>query len=106
MKLKSLPITTLRLAFIGIILIACGDEVSEDSFLLDFASANSHCSEKVPGPDLPQTYCKTLSDGEVFSITLKASTYNQDLETCVVTLVDDGIKGSILEMGFEVCELD
>lgn len=62
-----------------------------------------HCTDKVPQDDSPQTYCKTLADGSVHSVTLKPSTYVQDPETCVITVVDDGVKITLLEMDFELC---
>jgi hypothetical protein len=64
----------------------------------------SSCTETLPPDDLPQAYCKTLNEGQIYSVTLKGSRYEQNPETCVVTVVDDELKTSLLEMGFEPCD--
>ncbi|MES2745854.1 MAG: hypothetical protein EOP04_30545 [Proteobacteria bacterium] len=95
-------------------LFACG--ASSDSYPAQaaFDSQNQsasatpvspkHCTDAVPLDDKPVVYCKNLDNGQSHRVTLKGSTYVQDFETCVVTVVDDGLKTSILEMGFEPCE--
>lgn len=80
---------------------SCGDATAVSN---PQAVGENHCTEKAPLDDAPVTYCKTLEDGSVHSVQLKGSTYVQDFETCVITVVDDGVKSSILEMGFAPCE--
>lgn len=112
------PATFLSIALSLLLQSSCGDGSSEPAEVsLAEASAmestasykpqpvgGNHCTEKAPLDDEPVTYCKTLEDGSIPSVTLKPSTYVQDPETCVITVVDDGIKTTILEMGFEACD--
>lgn len=83
--------------------MAVGDEAA-----LEVSAApvtENNCMEKAPLDETPMTYCKALSDGSTQAVTLKPSLYVQDAETCVITVVDDGMKLTILEMGFEPCEV-
>lgn len=83
--------------------IATGNEAAEQGFAAPVPE--NDCMEKAPLDETPMTYCKALSDGSTQAVTLKPSIYVQDSETCVITVVDDGMKLTVLEMGFEPCEV-
>ncbi len=96
---------------LSMMLFACGaNSDSQSAVNSQNQSANAtpvspnHCTDVVPLDDKPVVYCKDLGDGKSHRVQLKGSTYVQDFETCVVTVVDDGLKTSILEMGFVPCE--
>ncbi|MBC7659126.1 MAG: hypothetical protein H7249_05395 [Chitinophagaceae bacterium] len=70
---------------------------------LPTSTLSSSCSEK-PLPESKATaYCRTLANGKVYSITLKPSTYIQDPVTCELSSPDDGMRSSLIEMGFTDC---
>ena len=83
--------------------MALGDK--SDSEISAANDAENSCLEKAPLDETPITYCKALSDGSTHTVTLKPSVYVQNFETCVITVVEDGMKLTVLEMGFEPCDV-
>ncbi len=110
--LRSKSSILLEIGFASLLILACGgskdtgssSEVDSEGITVVGHDTPADCRENVPAPEAPQTYCKTIASGETVSVQLKPSHFVQDPETCVITVIDDGIKETILEMGFALCE--
>lgn len=96
---------------LGLAVLACGDGgFKKDPPVANVTSATfpvveNHCTEKAPVDDAPIDFCKTLKDDSIHRVTLLPSTYVQDPETCVITVVEDGMKATLLEMEFLPCDM-
>ncbi len=96
---------------LGLALVSCSDgSFMKDSEITKMTSENfhvleNHCTEKAPVDDAVVDFCKTLKDDTVHRVSLLPSTYVQDPETCVITVVEDGMKMALLEMEFLPCDL-
>jgi hypothetical protein len=97
--------------FLAVITSACGQDdstVQEESGTLVSHETSSTLSETCAPitPIAAETisYCKTLPSGDVSMVELKTSTFVQDPLTCEVSSADDGIRSSMVEMGYEPCE--
>ena len=61
-------------------------------------------------PPLPEidlesiSYCKTLGNGNISKVDLKPSSFVQDPITCEPSSADDGMRATMVEMGYEPCE--
>ncbi len=49
------------------------------------------------------SYCKLKPDGQLIRVEVKASDYVQDPSTCEVTAPHDGMRATMVEMGFSPC---
>lgn len=96
---------------LSLILFACGREevtVQNESGTVALSEASSTLTkgcDPIDAIDLPSiSYCKTLSNGNVSKVDLKPSTFVQDPVSCELSSPDDGMRASMIEMGYAPCE--